>query len=307
MKQDTWPELFDASRYGARPMLSIINKKERSNRYMSNCLFRTTPTSTFLYCRDFSGLPFDILTKIAASFSLSNLQTASLVCRAWRDALRPLRQAMLFLKWGKRFKHGRGGVKVNLEKALESFLKGAALGSSLAMVDAGLLYWELGNREKAIALYRKAAELGDAAGQCNLGISYLQADPPRPKEAIRWLFEASVAGHVRAQYQLALCLHQGRGVDRNLQEAARWYLTAAWGGYVRAMYNVALCYSVGEGLGQSHRQARKWMKRAADRGHSKAQFEHGLSLFSEGEMLKAGVYLELATRAGETAASHVKM
>ncbi|RVX04334.1 F-box protein [Vitis vinifera] len=90
------------------------------------------------------------------------------------------------------------------------------------------------------------------------------------------------------------------------QNRARWYLKAAEGGYVRAMYNVSLCYSYGEGLVHSHRQARRWMKRAADRGHSKAQFEHGLGLFSEGEMMKAVVYLELATRAGETAAAHVK-
>lgn len=81
---------------------------------------------------------------------------------------------MLFLRWGKRFKHGRGGVKPNLTKALDSFLKGAARGSTLAMVDAGLVYWEMGRREEGIALYRKAAELGDPAAQCNLGISLLQ-------------------------------------------------------------------------------------------------------------------------------------
>lgn len=80
----------------------------------------------------------------------------------------------MFLRWGKRFKHGRGGVRPNLEKALDSFLKGAARGSTLAMVDAGLLFWEMGRKEKAISLYRKAAVLGDPAGQCNLGISYLQ-------------------------------------------------------------------------------------------------------------------------------------
>ncbi|XP_019239962.1 PREDICTED: F-box protein At1g70590-like [Nicotiana attenuata] len=72
------------------------------------------------------------------------------------------------------------------------------------------------------------------------------------------------------------------------------------------MYSTAICYSVGEGLTLSHKLARKWMKRAADRGHSKTQFENGLSLFSEGNMMKAVVYLELATRAGETAADHVK-
>lgn len=255
---------------------------------------------------DFSGLPYDVLTKIAASFSLQNLRAASLVCKAWSEALKPLREAMLFLRWGKRFKHGYGGVRKNLDKALDSFLKGAARGSALAMVDAGLIYWELGHKDKAIALYHKAAELGDPAGQCNLAISFLNAEPPNRNEAVKWLYQASFAGHVRSQYQLALCLHQGQDVNCNIQEAARWYLKAAEGGYVRAMYNISLCYSFGEGLVHNHRQARKWMKRAADRGHNKAQFEHGLALFSEGEMMRAVVYLELATRAGERAAAHVK-
>ena len=81
---------------------------------------------------------------------------------------------MVLLRWGKRFKHGRGGVRPNLDKALDSFLKGATRGSTLAMVDAGLVYWETGKKEKAMALYQKAAVLGDPAGQFNLGISYLQ-------------------------------------------------------------------------------------------------------------------------------------
>ncbi|XP_043706440.1 F-box protein At1g70590 [Telopea speciosissima] len=274
-----------------------------SSRWFSSSF---TLTATTEEGHDFSQLPFDVLTKIAASFSLPNLRSASLVCRSWRDALRPLREAMLFLRWGKRFKHGHAGVRPNIQKALDSFLKGASRGSTLAMVDAGLLYWEMGHKDKGITLYRRAADLGDPAGQCNLGISYLQAEPANPKEAVKWLYEASVAGHVRAQYQLALCLHQGRGVECNLPEAAKWYLRAAEGGYIRAMYNTSLCYSFGEGLARNHRQARKWMKRAADRGHSKAQLEHGLGLFSEGEMLKALVYLELAVRAGETSAEHVK-
>uniref|UniRef100_A0A7N0VEJ3 Uncharacterized protein n=1 Tax=Kalanchoe fedtschenkoi TaxID=63787 RepID=A0A7N0VEJ3_KALFE len=233
------------------------------------------------------------------------LQAASLVCKSWSQALRPLRESMLFLRWGKRYKHGLG-VRVNLEKALDSFLKGADRGSTLAMVDAGLIYWEMGKREERMALYRRAAVLGDPAGQCNLAISYLKAEPSNATEAVKWLYQSSHAGYVRAQYQLALCLHQGQGVDRDLYEAARWYLKAAESGYVRAMYNVSFCYSFGDGLARNHRLARKWMKRAADHGHSKAQFEHGLFLFSEGEMMDAVLYLELATRAGETAASHVR-
>lgn len=48
---------------------------------------------------------------------------------------------------------------------------------------------------------------------------YNAANPPNTKEAIEWLHRASITGHVRAQYQLALCLHQGRGVKQSLQAA----------------------------------------------------------------------------------------
>ncbi|XVF02528.1 hypothetical protein REPUB_Repub04eG0183000 [Reevesia pubescens] len=304
MKQKTWPDRSNGSRFTAFSF-SKSNDREGKTNSSRRSKFSSKPS---LSPTDgpFSALPFDILNKIAAPFNFPNLLAASLVCRSWRDALQPLREAMMLLRYGKRFKHGRGGVRRNLEKALDSFLKGAARGSTLAMVDAGLIYWERGHKEEAIAFYQKAAVLGDPSGQCNLGISYLHAQPQNHKEAVKWLHQASVGGHVRAQYQLALCLHQGLGVDRNPQEAARWYLKAAEGGYVRAMYNASLCYTFGEGLSHSRRQARKWMKRAADRGHSKAQFEHGLALFSEGEMMNAVVYLELATRSGETAATHVK-
>jgi len=47
------------------------------------------------------------------------------------------------------------------------------------------------------------------------------AEPSKRKEAVKWLFQASKSGHVRAQYQFALCLHQGSGVNCNLQEAVR--------------------------------------------------------------------------------------
>ncbi|CAK9312382.1 unnamed protein product [Citrullus colocynthis] len=340
MSQRTWPDRSDANRFSSFSLSKLkgkapieveddvhdssrhTNSSSNSNSNSKSTNFAHTvhvSTSTSsssqtpflvqpasLPHQDFSALPYDILIKIAASFNLPNLRAASFVCKDWFEAFRPLREAMLFLRWGKRFKHGRGGVRPNSDKALNSFLKGAARGSTLAMVDAGLLYWEMGNKNEAIALYQKAADLGDPSAKCNLGISFLHAKPPNPTEAVKWLRQASMVGNIRAQYQLALCLQQGHGVDRNVQEAARWFFKAAEGGYVRAMYNLSLCYSCGEGLVHNHQQAKKWMKRAADRGHSKAQFEHGLHLFSERDMMKAVVYLELATRSGERAAAHVK-
>lgn len=196
MKQRAWPSKSDSHRYAAP---SFIRKQTRhqphdcpqlkppvtrspslldhyfpsSSSSSSSCSGNVNPKNPQQQ-QDFSLLPYDVLGKIAATFTLPDLRAASLVCRCWRDALRPLREAMLFLKWGKRFKHGRGGVKPNLTKALDSFLKGALRGSTLAMVDVGLLYWEIGKKEEGIAWYLKAAELGDIAGQCNLGISYLK-------------------------------------------------------------------------------------------------------------------------------------
>ncbi|GER56018.1 F-box family protein [Striga asiatica] len=311
MNQKTWPCRSDGRHFTSFPFIrktpgdppaSAKPPKKHLSLFSANA--QSPPPAAG---PDFATLPYDIVLRIAASFRLPDLRAASLACRAWRDALRPLREAMVFLRWGKRFKHGRGGSgRADPGRALDCFLKGAARGSTLAMVDAGLICWEMGKREEGVFWYRRAAELGDPAGQCNLAIAYLQDNPPNNNQAIKWLYKSSIAGHVRAQYQLALCLHQGRGVGKSLQEAARWYLSAAEGGYVRAMYNTSLCYLMGEGLVQSHRLARKWMKKAADHGHSKAQFEHGLGLFSEGDMMKAVVYLELATRAGERAAAHVK-
>lgn len=46
-----------------------------------------------------------------------------------------------------------------------------------------------------------------------------EAEPPNSTEALKWLYRSSQAGYVRAQYQLALCFHQGQGVDPNLVEA----------------------------------------------------------------------------------------
>lgn len=53
---------------------------------------------------------------------------------------------------------------------------------------------------------------------CMLACVYA-ADFSNPKEAVKLLLQSASAGHVRAQYQLALCLHHGRGIDRNLPEA----------------------------------------------------------------------------------------
>jgi len=272
---------------------------ETPSSFFSGVLAQTSSSSA-----DFTHLPFDVLQRIAGAFSWPDLWAATCTCKLWSKALAPLREGMLLLHWGKMFKHGRG-VARNWDKALESFRKGAAHGCAPAMVDAGLLLWELGKRDEGIKWYKQAAELKYPAAMCNLGLAYLQ-ETSSSVEAVKWLEEAAVAGHVRAQYSFGLCLQQGRGVECNLPRAAWWYLRAAEGGSSRAMYNVALCFRTGEGITRNYNEAKRWMRRAAMAGHRKAQFEHGLTLFAEGDGGLALVFLELATRAGESGATHIR-
>ncbi|KAI3735438.1 hypothetical protein L6452_14935 [Arctium lappa] len=131
------------------------------------------------YHRDFSAFAKDVLMRISVlSEGLTtvfqkvrppDLQTTSLVCKSWRGGLRPLLEAMLFLGWRKRLKHVVAGwVKHDIHKALDSFLKGVTRGSTLAMVDVRLIYWEKGKKE-GVNLCRRVVEHGDPTCQCNLG------------------------------------------------------------------------------------------------------------------------------------------
>ncbi|CAL5031475.1 unnamed protein product [Urochloa decumbens] len=288
---------------------------------------------------DFSALPPELVHRALVASCASDVAAASRACRAWRDALRPLREAAAMHAYGRRVKHGpvagaaaaasRGGGgrhEAERQRALGLFRRAARLGSAAAMVNAGLMCWEEGRREEAVEYYRGAAELGHAVGMCNLGVSYLEAtclvrlralhltllpkisaaDPPKAEEAIRWFYPSASAGNARAQYNLGLCLQNGKGIKRNQKEAAKWYLRAAEGGNVRAMYNISLCYSYGEGLAQDPVRAKRWLQLAADCGHKKALYECGIKLCASGDKVKSLTYLELATRRGETAAAHMR-
>ncbi|URE37812.1 SEL1 [Musa troglodytarum] len=202
---------------------SFVRGRSRRRRWSPPSPRPALPTAA----ASFADLPFDVLARLAAPFDMPTLWAASTVCQSWREALRPLREAMVLLRLGKGYKRGRGpGIgRPNPHRALEYFLKGVDRGSAPAMVDAGLMYWEMGKKEEAEALYRRAAELGYPAGQCNLGVCYLEADQPKSEEAVKWFYRAAESGYASAQYNLALCLHKGCGVKNDLANAVCFLLT----------------------------------------------------------------------------------
>ncbi|KAL9679776.1 hypothetical protein QQ045_017644 [Rhodiola kirilowii] len=110
MSQKTLPNRSGNHRYAAIPFCRGSVRDAERNRQVrgrrSGEYKESSSRSTRLCSRsssevsggnEFSSLPDDILTKIAASFRYPELQAASLVCKSWSQALRPLRESMLFL------------------------------------------------------------------------------------------------------------------------------------------------------------------------------------------------------------------
>ncbi|GKB85629.1 F-box family protein, partial [Tanacetum coccineum] len=82
---------------------------------------------------------------------------------------------------------------VNVEKALYLFLKGAARGSTLAMVDAGSVYWEIGKNNEGVRMYKRVAELGYPAGQFN---AYMNNDIKTVSRSCCYMAERKVGSDV---------------------------------------------------------------------------------------------------------------
>ena len=85
----------------------------------------------------------------------------------------------------------------------------------------------------------------------------------------------AVQGHARAQHQLGIMYHNGRGVPLDEGEAVKWWLKAAKRGHSNAKYLLGVMYTRGGGVPRNEAEAAKWFRNAADRGHARAQFELG--------------------------------
>jgi hypothetical protein len=57
-------------------------------------------------------------------------------------------------------------------------------GCAAAATDAGLLFWEAGEKEAAVGWYVRAAEDGDATAAFNLGVAYLMGEGVAKDESV---------------------------------------------------------------------------------------------------------------------------
>jgi uncharacterized protein len=111
-----------------------------------------------------------------------------------------------------------------------------------------------------------SAAMADAMDE---GLAALEAE--RWAEAYRILLLEARAGNRLAQYNVALLLSRGLGVEKDAPQAAQWYERAAKSGDEDAMVNLGLMYAAGEGVKRDPARAAQLYRAAAEAGNGMAQ------------------------------------
>jgi len=84
-------------------------------------------------------------------------------------------------------------------------------------------------------------------------------------------YTAALRGDIQAQYQSAVMLENGAGVDKNEASAAKLYEKAAIAGHKDAQFNLGLMYASGRGVEQNIQFAMMWLASAAAQGDNEAR------------------------------------
>lgn len=140
-------------------------------------------------------------------------------------------------------------------------------------------YWGTKNHAvdytQAAKYFRMAADAGNADAQYYLATCYVDERGVEKdlQEAIRLYIRAAQQGHKNAQFNLAWSYEQAQGVDQDLKQAAYWYQRAAEQGHIHAQYYLALIYYYAKGLlTPNYEDAFRWFHAAAKQGHAKSQY-----------------------------------
>ena len=165
----------------------------------------------------------------------------------------------------------------NWRKHLLPGLAGAAIGAALALCT---VFCIRAFQPNAAAKYFSAATRGKASAQYKLAECYVNGRgvDTSDTEAAKWYRKAAEQGHVEAEYALGECLYTARGVKQDYDEAGKWYRKAAEQGHVGAQYAMGRCFYYGHGVDSlSREEAVKWYRKAAERGYADAQYSLGYS------------------------------
>ena len=133
------------------------------------------------------------------------------------------------------------------------------------------------------ALVRRA-QRGEARAQNDLGVCYHDGKgvTQNYSQAMYWYRKAADQDYYYAQYNLGVCYYYGLGVTTDYYQAVYWYRKAANQGYADAQCNLGYCYHHGKGVTTDYSQAVYWYRKAADQGYALAQNNLG-ACYENGE------------------------
>lgn len=153
------------------------------------------------------------------------------------------------------------------------------------------LWWLLGGLAAAVVLflvfrgarsdtadrYLTAAYKGNAEAQYKLAECYYNGRGVDIDYASAgtWYRKSAEAGYAPAQYSLGNLLYIGLGVDEDETEAVKWFQKAAEQGHVEAQSNLGECFYYGRGVTRDYSAALKWFRKAAEQGNDYAQYHVG--------------------------------
>lgn len=188
----------------------------------------------------------------------------------------------------------------------------AEAGDSVAQFNLALKHDMAGQLAMAAEWYRKAADSGLKQAQFNYALMLekgagVQQDVPL---AAMYCERAAKQGLMEARYNLALMLAEGRGVLEDDKAAAAWMKRAADQGYPDAQFQMGYLHRVGEGVPKDDAEAVKWFLQAAENLHVDAQYYVGLcfahGIGKEQDLVQAYKWLNLAAAANHTRAQRDK-
>ena len=117
-------------------------------------------------------------------------------------------------------------------------------------------------------------------------------------EAAKCFKKAANEGHIKAQYNLAVCLHEGLGGYQAHMEAFYYFKKAADGGHDRAHYMLGCYFAMGLAPYESKEEGIEHFRIAAEAGVADAQYNYGVYLLEEKRADEATVYFQKAMEQG---------
>jgi uncharacterized protein len=153
-------------------------------------------------------------------------------------------------------------------------LRLARAGDDVAQLSVALDYLNGSNEARqdvveAAKWYRQASLAGNMEAQFQLAKLITKGAPgltASPEDGVKLLQSAAEKGHAPAQNELGLRLQKGVGVAVNLSESAKWYEKASQQNLIAAHVNLGLLLVKGEGLPQDLKKAAALFEKAAAAG-----------------------------------------